>query len=75
MWSLATYRACGDRTPRRQLHITNRSTFIVKRVIHDPEAGWLVKSDNPNKQAWPTRPWPEQARIVGEVRWMGWSFT
>ena len=28
MWSPATHRACGDCTPRWQLHITDLSTFI-----------------------------------------------
>ena len=49
--------------------------IVVKRLIRHPEAGWLLKSDNPNKQAWPTRPWPDEAKIVGEVKWIGRTFT
>ena len=48
--------------------------LLVRRAIRDPEAGWLLLSDNPDKRAWPTRPWPESTRIVGRVRWTGRSF-
>ena len=41
---------------------------------HEPDAGWLVQSDNRNKQAWPTVPWPAEASIVGEVKWVARSF-
>ena len=49
--------------------------LVVRRLTRHPEGAWLVKSDSPDKRAWPTRPWPDDARIVGEVRWMGRSFT
>ena len=49
--------------------------IVVKRLIRHPEAGWLLQSDNQNKQAWPTRPWPDDAQIVGEVKWLGRTFT
>ena len=49
--------------------------IVVKRLMRHPDAGWLLKSDNPNKQAWPTRPWPDEAKIVGEVKWLGRNFT
>ena len=45
--------------------------LIVKRVVRDPEAGWLLVSDNPDKNAFPTQPWPEDASIIGEVKWHG----
>ncbi len=47
---------------------------VVKRIIDDPEAGWLVASDNPDKAAWPTQPWPDGATVVGEVKWLGRAF-
>ena len=47
--------------------------LVVKRTVKDPEAGWLLLSDNPNKRAWATRPWPEDAEIIGEVKWVGRS--
>ena len=45
------------------------------RLIRDPDARWLLKSDNRNKRRWPTRPWPGDAKIVGEVNWLGRTFT
>ena len=54
------------------IHIAEE--LLVRRAINDPEAGWLLLSDNPDKRAWPTRPWPEGAQIVGRVRWTGRSF-
>ena len=39
------------------------------------QAGWLLQSDNRNKQAWPTRPWPDEAKIVSKVKWLGRTFT
>ena len=48
--------------------------LIVKRLVHDQFAGWLIYSDNPDKIAWPTRPWPDDAAVVGEVKWLGRTF-
>ena len=48
---------------------------VVRRLTHDPEAGWLLSNDNPDKVAWPTEPWPENATIVGEVKWLGRALT
>ena len=45
--------------------------LVVKRTVLDPDAGWLVVSDNRNKRMWATRPWPEDAQIIGEVKWLG----
>ena len=47
---------------------------IVRRVTHDPEAGWLLSNDNRDKASWPTQPWPENAIAIGEVRWLGRTF-
>jgi len=47
--------------------------LVVKRTVRDREAGWLLVSDNPNKRAWATQPWPEDAAIIGEVKWLGRS--
>lgn len=54
--------------------IRTAEELVVRRAVHDPEAGWLLVSDNPDKAAWPTRAWPDGAQIAGEVRWMGRSF-
>jgi phage repressor protein C with HTH and peptisase S24 domain len=49
--------------------------LLVKRVSHNPAAGWLLVSDNPDKRAWPTRPFPDDAQMIGEVKWTGGSVT
>jgi len=33
------------------------------RGVENPEAGWLIASDNPNSGAWLTQEWP-----TGEIR-------
>ena len=48
---------------------------VVRRLTHDPEAGWLLSNDNPDKTGWPTQPWPENAAVVGEVKWLGRALT
>ena len=45
--------------------------LVVKRTVRDPEAGWLLVSDSSAKEIWATRPWPEDAQIIGEVKWVG----
>ena len=50
------------------------TTLVVKRLVDEAAAGWLLQSDNPNKQTWPTQPFPDDARVVGEVKWTGRSF-
>ena len=47
--------------------------LIVKRLAFDPKVGWLLESDNPIRAEWPTKPWPDDAVVVGEVRWVGRS--
>ena len=43
--------------------------LIVKRAGKDRTGGWQLVSDNPNKQTWPTLPWPPDAPVIGEVKW------
>ena len=51
-----------------------KDEVLVRRLIHEPAAGWLVHSDNADKTAWPTQPLPENTITVGEVRWLGRTF-
>ena len=44
--------------------------LIVKRAGRE-KSGWRILSDNPY---WPPAPWPEGARIIGEVRWTARTF-
>ena len=48
--------------------------LIVRRATWDYKAGWLLVSDNPDKEAFPTRVWPDDAHTVGRVVWHGQSF-
>ena len=43
--------------------------LIVKRAGKDRTGAWQIVSDNPNKQTWPTLPWPPDAPVIGEVKW------
>lgn len=44
--------------------------IIVKRARRDTGC-WILSSDHPN---WPPRPWPADADLIGEVRWMARTF-
>ncbi len=48
--------------------------LVVKRAGRDVAGAWQLVSDNPNKNVWPTRPWPPGAEIVGEVKWAARTF-
>lgn len=62
---------------RRELHdkriyvMRNENGLVVKRVLHNPQHGWLLISDN---ITWPTVVMSEETDIVGEVRWSGRTF-
>ena len=47
---------------------------VARRVIQDPNAGWLLHCDNPDKTSWPTEPLPENTITIGEIRWLGRTF-
>ena len=48
--------------------------LIVKRAGRDASGAWLLVSDNPDKHVWPSRPWPPDAVVVGEVKWAARTF-
>ena len=48
--------------------------LIVKRLVNDREAGWLLVSDNPDKETYPSQPWREETNILAEVKWQGGAF-
>ncbi len=48
--------------------------LVVKRAGRDEAGAWQLVSDNPNKHLWPTRPWPPDAAVVGEVKWAARTF-
>ncbi|MCE2543540.1 MAG: S24 family peptidase [Acidobacteria bacterium] len=48
--------------------------LIIKRAGKDAGGSWQLVSDNPDKHTWPTRPWPPDAPMNGEVKWTGRTF-
>ena len=48
--------------------------LIVKRASKDRTGAWQLVSDNLDKQTWPTRPWPPDAPMIGEVKWTARTF-
>ena len=57
------------RLPRggRIYAIRSGDGLVVKRAGKADDGGLLMVSDHP---AWPAAPWPADAAVVGEVRWM-----
>ena len=53
--------------------IRTQHGLVVKRTVLDRKAGWLIVSDNPDKNRFPTQPWGDDAKIMGEVKWHGQS--
>ena len=51
--------------------IRTQDGLAVKRTVLDRTAGWLIVSDNPDKNRFPTQPWGDDAKIIGEVKWHG----
>ena len=48
--------------------------LVVKRAGRNEAGVWELVSDNPNKHLWPTRLWPPDAVVVGEVKWAARTF-
>lgn len=48
--------------------------LVVKRAGRDGSGVWQLVSDNPNKHVWPSRPWPPDAAVIGEVKWAARTF-
>ena len=72
--SILVNRAGRRRRPGHIFVVRTDDGLIVKRADKDRAGAWQLVSDNPNKQAWPTRPWPASAVVIGEVRWAARTF-
>jgi phage repressor protein C with HTH and peptisase S24 domain len=61
-----------QRAPRsgRVYVVRTDEGIVVKRARRDG-GRWILSSDHP---AWPPRPWPADAELIGEVRWMARNF-
>ena len=45
--------------------------IVVKRMDKDDSGAWLLDSDHPE---WDPVPWPSNAEMIGEVRWVARTF-
>ena len=68
-----------DRNRRRRIVgrifvVRTDDGLIVKRAGKSRAGNWQLVSDNPDKQEWPTRPWPANADVIGEVKWAARTF-
>ena len=48
--------------------------LIVKRAGKNRAGNWQLVSDNPDKKEWPTLRWPNDAEVIGEVKWAARTF-
>ena len=46
---------------------------VVKRLARNGGTGWVLVSDNDSPD-WPDTPWPDEAELIGEVKWMAQTF-
>ncbi len=53
--------AARRRRTGRVFVIRTGDGLVVKRAGRDPSGAWRIVSDNPNKDVWPTQPWPPDA--------------
>lgn len=68
-----------DRSRRRRragriFVVRTEDGLIVKRLGKSTTGAWQLVSDHPDKTAWPTRPWPAAAEVIGEVKWAARTF-
>ena len=62
---------------RRSEHIyvvMIENELIVRRAMWNNKGGWLLVSDNPDKESFPTRVWRGDEHVVARVVWHGQSF-
>ena len=72
--SILVNQASRRRQVGRIYVVRTEDGLVVKRAGKDRVDTWLLVSDNPNKQAWPTVPWPLDAPVIGEVKWAARTF-
>ena len=72
--SILVNQASRRRSAGRIFVVRTDDGLVVKRAGKDRAGAWQLVSDNPNKQAWPTVPWPNDAPVIGEVKWAARTF-
>ena len=60
-------RASTDWQPPRILVVRSADGLMVMRAATGDDGARIMESDNPY---WPAAPLPEDAEIVGRIRWM-----
>ena len=58
-----------DRRAGRIYVVAAPDGLLVKRLELDEDGAWVLVSDSDSPE-WADAPWPPEAEIVGEVRWM-----
>ena len=61
-----------QRGAKRIYAVTTSDGLVVKRAGKDETGDWVLRSDHP---AWEDALWPDDAEMIGEVRWAGWSLS
>ena len=72
--SILVNHASRRRRVGRIFVVRTEDGLIVKRAGRDRAGAWQLVSDNPNKKAWPTVPWPVDAPVIGKVNWAARTF-
>ena len=72
--SILVNQASRRRRVGRIFVVRTEDGLVVKRAGKDRADRWQLVSDSPNKQAWPTVPWPDDAPVIGEVKWAARTF-
>ena len=72
--SILVNQASRHRRVGRIFVVRTDDGLVVKRAGKDRAVAWQLVSDNPNKQAWPTVRWPDNAPVIGEVKWAARTF-
>ena len=69
--SVLVNRRQRQRRAGRIFALRTEDRLLVRRLSKDASGTWLLQCDHP---AWETVAWPDDAEIVGEVRWMARTF-
>ena len=72
--SILVNQASRQRRVSRIFVVRTEDGLVVKRAGKDRADRWQLVSDSPNKRAWPTVPWPDDAPVIGEVKWAARTF-
>ena len=69
--SVLVNRRQRQRRVGRIFALRTEGRLLIRRAGKDASGAWLLQCDHP---AWATVAWPDDAKVVGEVRWMARTF-